>query len=254
MEKKNNLGRPVVTCTCSLHASGGYPCRHIISVALKKKEKITQDFFNDRMMKSQAKFLDGSSKPMENYCCSETPTQLDLQEPHQEAEREIPDHDTEDNECRRTTSDCDGLSTFSKERDLFMSQAQKIIIKSQHEIIWNATSETTENSGKEGQTRNRPGGVKRTRLTPTSGSNGNEVASTSSSTMVSTSTENPGISPPGTPVSTTFEDFISPLSDILDSSTAEPSEKKIKFSNNQLTYSFCENYSPNDKVNTLSLA
>ena len=35
----NSLGVPVPTCTCSLHASGGHPCRHITAVAVYRKER-----------------------------------------------------------------------------------------------------------------------------------------------------------------------------------------------------------------------
>lgn len=342
MTRKNTSGSPVVTCTCSLHASGGYPCRHIISVALERKEKITQNFFNDRMMKSQGKFLDGSSKPMENYCHGELTRQLDLHEPCQTTESEFFDRDTEDHECSCTT-ECDGISTFSKEKELFMSRAQKTVIKSHNEIIWNPIPETTATTATSDQTRNNSAGVKRTRLTLTPCSNDNEGATTSANptTTVYTTTNNPGalgnifpqkfhapllaeisssitnnlegiiartlenivpqetlvqlvaeisssitnnlediiagalekiipqdILTPfydhissfrkdleaitvGAPVNIIPQDIFTPILTTVNSSLTEPPEKRIKFSNGQLTYSFSENSSVADNRNTL---
>ena len=377
MTRKNISGSPVATCTCSLHASGGYPCRHIISVALERKEKITQNFFNDRMMKSQAKFLDGISKPMENYCPGELTRQLDLYEPCQTTESDFFDQDTEGHECSCTTNDCDGISTFSKERELFMSRAQKTVIKSHNEIIWNPAPETTgttTNSGQinsipveikrtrlvltpnsgddeaatsgkprrnpaglkrthlvlipnsdddEGvtsdQTSNNPVGIKRTRLvlTPNSGDNEGAITNTNPTTPVYTTTNNPGVgiagapvnifpqefhAPllaeisssitnilgasiagrfgniipqetlaqllagfnssitndlgaiiPGAPVSIIPQSILTPILTTVNSSPTEPPEKRTKFSNGQLTYTFGENSSDTDKVNTLDM-
>ena len=62
----NSLGVPVPTCTCSLHASGGHPCRHIIAVAAYRKEKIKASFFNDRFEKDQVPFTKGKAASV-NY-------------------------------------------------------------------------------------------------------------------------------------------------------------------------------------------
>ena len=65
--EENSLGTPIPTCTCSLHASGGYPCRHIISVAVARGEKIKTSFFNDRLEKDQVPFMEGRKLASVNY-------------------------------------------------------------------------------------------------------------------------------------------------------------------------------------------
>ena len=65
--EKNSLGTSIPTCTCSLHASGGYPCRHIISVAVARREKIKTSFFNDRLEKDQVPFIEGRKLASVNY-------------------------------------------------------------------------------------------------------------------------------------------------------------------------------------------
>ena len=62
----NSLGVPVPTCTCSLHASGGHPCRHIIAVAAYRKEKIKASFFNDRFEKDKVPSQKGKAASV-NY-------------------------------------------------------------------------------------------------------------------------------------------------------------------------------------------
>ena len=65
--EKNNLGTPIPTCTCSLHASGGYPCRLIIVIAVTRREKIKTSFFNDRLEKDQVPFIEGRKLASVNY-------------------------------------------------------------------------------------------------------------------------------------------------------------------------------------------
>ena len=62
----NSLGVPIPTCTCSLHASGGHPCRHIIAVAAHRKETVKASFFNDRFEKDQVPFTKGKAASV-NY-------------------------------------------------------------------------------------------------------------------------------------------------------------------------------------------
>ena len=67
--EKNSLGTPIPTCTCSLHTSGGYPCRHIIIVvAVARREKIKISFFfNDRLERDQVPFIEGRKLASVNY-------------------------------------------------------------------------------------------------------------------------------------------------------------------------------------------
>ena len=65
--EKNNLGTPIPTCTCSLHASGGYPCRYIIVVAVARREKIKTCFFDGRLEKDQVPFIEGRKFASVNY-------------------------------------------------------------------------------------------------------------------------------------------------------------------------------------------
>ena len=65
----NSLGVPIPTCTCSLHASGSHPCRHIIAVAVHREEKIKASFFNDRFEKDQVPFTKGKAASV-NYSVS----------------------------------------------------------------------------------------------------------------------------------------------------------------------------------------
>ena len=65
--EKNSLGTPIPTCTCSLHASGGYPCRHIISVAVARREKVKTSSFDDRLEKDQVPFIEGRKLASVNY-------------------------------------------------------------------------------------------------------------------------------------------------------------------------------------------
>ena len=130
-----------------------------------------------------------------------------------------------------------------------MSQAQKNRTKSQHEITCNTAPETTEKAGKDSQTRDGLVGVKRTRLTLGSCSSDSEAASTNPGTTVFTTTVNPGISG-----SASFEGSALSLSGALDSSTTEPSKKKAKLLNTGPPYVFGDDFSPEDKFNTLIMA
>ena len=65
----NSLGVPIPTCTCSLHASGGHPCRHIIAVAAHREETVKASFFNDRFEKDQVPFTKGKAASV-NYSVS----------------------------------------------------------------------------------------------------------------------------------------------------------------------------------------
>ena len=66
VHKLEQPGVPVSTCTCSLHAIGCHPCRHIIAVAAYIKEKINSSFLNDRFEKDKVPFTKGKAASV-NY-------------------------------------------------------------------------------------------------------------------------------------------------------------------------------------------
>lgn len=122
----NNLGRFIPTCDCSTHARGGYPCRHIISVYLKKKQKLSSSCFNDRFKLDQIPFLENVQNQAEiNFSEKVYSIKLDGKEPTPSISAlfEDNDNDKEEEGEEEEEEEKGGKGGKKKEKDFFLGSS-----------------------------------------------------------------------------------------------------------------------------------